>query len=120
MKPADFQSASSLVCVPDLSPRLAKVAAADWMLRNASFAVAAFADPAGSAAGPTMTKSLYITSSRRDGVAFLHEGRLLLRRVDEQHVGVAAPAELEGLSRADGHDVDAAAALRLEVRAGWP
>ncbi len=42
--PADFQIASSLVWVPDLSPRLAKVAAADWMLRKASFAVEAFAD----------------------------------------------------------------------------
>ncbi len=67
-----------------------------------------------------MTKSLYITSSRRTRMAFLHEGRLLLGRVDEQHVGVAAPAEFEGLARPDRDDVDAAARTATRSRAGWP
>ena len=48
-------------------------------------------------------------------MAFLHEGRLLLGCVDQENVGVAAPADFEGLARPDCDDVDAAAALRLEV-----
>ena len=53
-------------------------------------------------------------------MALFHEGGFLLGRVDQEDVGVAAPAEFEGLPRADRHDVDTAAALRLELREGWP
>ena len=48
--------------VPLSSPREAKVASAAAMAARASAAVAMPVMPAGSAAGPTMMKSLYITS----------------------------------------------------------
>ena len=49
-------------------------------------------------------------------MALFHEGGFLLGSMDQQDIGVAAAAELEGLARADRHDVDAAPALRLELR----
>jgi hypothetical protein len=62
--PASFQSLSSAAWVPLRSPRDTKGACAAAILRSAS--VASFSPPsrAGSAAGPTITKSLNITSWR--------------------------------------------------------
>ena len=61
---AAAQIASSAVWVPDLSARLAKGAWAFAMAANASLARVSAAIRAGSAAGPTITKSLYMTSNR--------------------------------------------------------
>ena len=62
--PASFQSFSSALWVPESSPREAKGALLSAIL--ASDATTSFepAMPAGSAGGPTTTKSLYITSKR--------------------------------------------------------
>ena len=64
LTPAAFQSASSLLCVPDLSARETKVPPFAPIALSASTVLV---DPlifAGSAAGPTMTKSLCITRRR--------------------------------------------------------
>ncbi len=62
---ADAQSASSAVCVPDLSPRLANGACGGRDRRERlPRRLSVPATFAGSAAGPTMTKSLYMMSSR--------------------------------------------------------
>ena len=61
--PAAFQSARSFLWVPLSSPREANTApAAAMFLRDAN--TSRPATSAGSASGPTITKSLYITSSR--------------------------------------------------------
>ena len=62
--PACFQSCNSAKCVPLLSPREAKGAAAALIFCSA--ATMSFVPPtfAGSDFGPTSTKSLYITSKR--------------------------------------------------------
>ena len=62
--PAASQSRSSAWCVPLSSPREAKTASTAAIACSATTASAPPAIPAGSSAGPTMTKSLYITSTR--------------------------------------------------------
>ena len=62
--PAAFQRASSSAWVPDLSPRDTNRAPAAAILPSAATALVAPAIFAGSAAGPTSTKSLYMTSRR--------------------------------------------------------
>ena len=62
--PASFQSPSSALWVPLSSPREAKGASAAAIFTSAATASAMPATPAGSEGGPTMTKSLYITSKR--------------------------------------------------------
>ncbi len=62
--PAFCQSASSALWVPLSSPREANGALAAAILVRASSASLLPLMPAGSAAGPTITKSLYITSWR--------------------------------------------------------
>src|SRR5450759_2703612 len=61
---AEAQIASSLVLVPDLSPRLTNVAWTAAIALKASAASLAPATLTGSFFGPTMMKSLYITSKR--------------------------------------------------------
>src|SRR5262245_52513035 len=60
--PASCHSLSSALLVPESSPREAKGAAASAIFLRASGADLSPAILAGSTAGPTMTKSLYITS----------------------------------------------------------
>ena len=60
--PASLQSPSSALWVPLSSPREAKGASASAILVSAATASVMPAMPAGSEGGPTMTKSLYITS----------------------------------------------------------
>ena len=58
--PATFHSCFSVLCVPELSPRLTKgifFSAKVFRAVGMSFPLT----PAGSAAGPISTKSLYIT-----------------------------------------------------------
>src|SRR5579859_540244 len=62
--PAVAQMASSLVLVPDLSPRETNGALASAIIEKASPPEARLRMLAGSLLGPTITKSLYITSSR--------------------------------------------------------
>ena len=62
--PASFQSPSSALWVPLSSPREAKGASAAAIFASAATASAMPATPAGSEGGPTMTKSLCITSKR--------------------------------------------------------
>ena len=64
VRPSAFQSASSRACVPDLSPRETNRAPAAAMRRNAPAAFFAPRRPAGSASGPSTTKSLYMTRRR--------------------------------------------------------
>ncbi len=54
--PADFQRLSSLVFVPELSPRETNVASEAAIFLNASTADVTPLIPAGSAAGPTIQK----------------------------------------------------------------
>src|SRR3989304_1986459 len=61
---AAFQSVSSRACVPELAPRLMKVAPLVAMAFSASTAVFADWAPTASEGGPTRMKSLCITSSR--------------------------------------------------------
>ena len=70
---------------------------------------------AGSAAGPTITKSLYITSRRSRACRSATNCVLRLAGVDQQDVGVAAASDLERLAGAHGDDLDATAALLLEA-----
>src|SRR5206468_11072986 len=58
--PATFQRASSTVWVPDLSPRDTKRAPAAAILPSAATTLLSPAILAGSASGPTSTKSLYM------------------------------------------------------------
>ena len=60
--PACFQSASSALWVPESSPRDANVAPVSAIFFSAATASLPPFIPAGSSPGPTMTKSLYITS----------------------------------------------------------
>ena len=62
--PASFHKARSFLWVPDSSPREAKGALASAILCSAAGASFMPETPAGSALGPTMTKSLYMTSKR--------------------------------------------------------
>ena len=62
--PAACQSCSSALCVPLSSPREANGALAAAIFASAAVASVMPATPAGSLFGPTMTKSLYITSKR--------------------------------------------------------
>lgn len=59
--PASFQTASSFLCVPESSPRETKRAFCTAIALKASTLDLPFT-PAGSPGGPTMTKSLCITS----------------------------------------------------------
>jgi hypothetical protein len=52
------------VCVPESSPREMKLAPCSATRRSAAPALAMPSRPAGSAGGPRMTKSFYITSRR--------------------------------------------------------
>src|SRR3989304_2413074 len=61
---AAFQSVSSRACVPELSPRLMKVAPLGAMAFSAATAVFAGWAPRASEGGPTRMKSLCITSRR--------------------------------------------------------
>ena len=62
--PVAAQSPSSAWWVPLSSPREANGASAPAIFANAATASVMPVTPAGSAGGPTMTKSLYITSKR--------------------------------------------------------
>jgi hypothetical protein len=62
--PADFHIDSSLLCVPDLSPREMNVAFASAIFLKASLTSFEPATFAGSSAGPSSTKVLYITWRR--------------------------------------------------------
>ena len=62
--PASFQSSSSFLCVPESSPREAKEACLSAIAFSAAATSVEPFTPAGSAAGPTTTKSLYMTSFR--------------------------------------------------------
>src|SRR5262245_29043263 len=62
--PASFHSACSRMCVPDLSPRETKRAPAAAIFASAAAARGSPRILAGSASGPTMMKSLYMTRRR--------------------------------------------------------
>ena len=63
---------------------------------------------AGSAGGPTSTKSLCMTASRLEPWPCCHERLLGIGRVHQQHVGLAARAEVDRLTGTDCDGLDAA------------
>ena len=72
--------------------------------------------PAGSARGPTITKSLCMTSRPSTRSPASTYGPLRRRRVDEDDVGVASRGHAQRRARADGDHLDVDPALRLEAR----
>ncbi len=114
--PVSAQSAISFLWVPESSPREAKGASASAIFASASWASSMPAMPAGSSAGPTMTKSLYIRSVRSTPMP---------SATNFSSAGLAwtsstSPSQLRGvldrLPGADGDDVDLDAGLLLEHR----
>ena len=98
--PAVSQSASSAWWVPESSPREAKGASAVGDRRQRGGGVRRVRDAGRVAAGPTMTKSLYITSKRSTPQPSATNCLLGGAGVHEDHVGVAALAGLQRLAGA--------------------
>jgi len=96
VKPADFQSASFLGMRARLVAAARKGGGGGLDAPNASFGVEGLRRPCRIRGWADDDEVVVHHVVAPDSVAFFHEGRLLLRRVDEEHIGIAAPPDARG------------------------
>ena len=106
---------SSLVLVPDLSPRLANGALASMIALKASLAAVMPVILAGSSFGPTTMKSLYITSKRSLAKPSATNLSSALRLWTSSTSASPLRADFDRLARTHGDHVDLAVRQLLEV-----